>query len=221
MAYHALFAGGLVAHHARTHGVVSPTQLVLAVFCAINAWICVCELALLFHSETVQQQHRAFAARHGANKLPSPLFLFARVPLRRALSLEYWAVMWSTYATLDPAYIDTASFGFCVDSGNGVTTLLPTIAFAVGMSAQSALLPARWLGMLGLLKFWQEMYGTCVYFFQYLFNRKYASSPAAHVWGIVVPANAIWIVCPALGMWACGRLILEGDYAVFGEGYAL
>ena len=34
-----------------------------------------------------------------AHVLPSPLFLFERVPLLRALSLKYWAIMWSTYAT--------------------------------------------------------------------------------------------------------------------------
>jgi hypothetical protein len=36
------------------------------------------------------------------------------------------------------------------------------------------------------------------------------------MWGIVVPANGIWILFPAVGMWACSRLILEGSFTVFG-----
>jgi len=36
------------------------------------------------------------------------------------------------------------------------------------------------------------------------------------MWGIVVPANGIWILFPAVGMWACSRLILDGSFTVFG-----
>jgi hypothetical protein len=97
--YHALAISGLVVWHSRVTGVVSPVQLPLAVFCVINAFICVCEQALLFHAPHVQAQHAAFVARSGDHVLPSPLFLFERVPLLRALSLKYWAIMWSTYAT--------------------------------------------------------------------------------------------------------------------------
>ena len=77
-------------------------------------------------------------------------------------------------------------------------------------------LEARVLGMLGIAKFWQEMYGTFVYFFQYFNNRRFERAPRAHMWGIVVPANGIWILFPAVGMWACSRLILDGSFTVFG-----
>ena len=72
----------------------------------------------------------------------------------------------SNLAHADPSYADQASFGFCVDVGNGFTTLVPSVLFAVSIT--SPLLDARHLGMLGLVMFWQEFYGTCVYFFQYL-----------------------------------------------------
>lgn len=217
--YHAAAAGALVAWHRSRHAVLSPVHALLAVFCVINAWICVCEIALLVHWATIQRQYAAFAAKFGRGVLPSPIFLLERVALADVLSLKYWAVMWSTYSTLDPSYVDTGTFGFCVDVGNGVTTLVPTVLFALGMTAGADLAPARWLGMLGLVKFYQELYGTCVYFFQYVFNRRYAGSPARHVYGVVVPANAIWIAFPALGMWASARLILDGSFAVFAEGY--
>jgi hypothetical protein len=80
---------------------------------------------------------------------------------------------------------------------------------------------ARWLGILGLPFFWQTMYGTILYFFQYVYNGRYLGTPAAHVWGVVVPANFIWIVFPAYGMWASARLILDGSFDVFAHGFPL
>ena len=218
-AYVVAVLGGLVGWHAREHGVFNLLQASLALFAAINAWICICEIALLTGWSRVQEQFKAFRVTHGEWTLP-PVFLFQRVTLAEVFSVQYWTIMWSTYCALDPAYADTTSFGFCVDVGNGVTTLLPTIIFAAGMTAQSALLPAKWLGMVGLISFYQELYGTCLYFFQYCFNRKYAHVPTALSLGVVVPANGIWMAFPLLGMWASARLILDGNYSIFLGGYA-
>ena len=134
IAYHALFVGALVAGHLQTHSVLNLTHLVLAVFSAINAWICVCEIALLMHSGAIRREYEGFNAKLGVGHLP-PIFLFERASLSQIFSLRYWAVMWSTYSVLDPSYSDTTTFGFCVDVGNGVTTLLPTLLWAAGMVA--------------------------------------------------------------------------------------
>ena len=210
--YHALGAGSLAYYHFERHSVVSPVQFALATFCVLNAWICVCELALMIHCAGIRKRYDANTKALGAGRLP-PVFLFAPVTLRQLVSLEYWGVeMWGTYAALDPAYAETASFGFCVDVGNGVTTLLPSILFAAGMTWD--VLSARWLGMLGLVSFYQELYGTVVYFFQFFFNRKDKRIARAHVLGVVLPANGIWIALPALGMWASARMILDGSLAV-------
>ena len=214
IAYHALFVGALVAGHLQTHGVLNLTQLVLAVFSAINAWICVCEIALLVHSGTIRREYEGFTAKLGVGHLP-PIFLFEHASLSQIFSLRYWAVMWSTYSVLDPSYSDTTTFGFCVDIGNGVTTLLPTLLWAAGMTWP--ILPARLMGAMGIAMYWQELYGTVIYFFQYVFNRRFDRSPRAHVLGIVVPANGIWIACPALGIWASYQLIVSGDFSVFGR----
>lgn len=211
--YHAVVVGGLLAWHYRTHGLFNATHALLAVFLTINAWICICELALLCYPEHIQRESAGFIAKYGDSKLP-PVFLFLGVRVRDVLSLKYWSVMWSTYASLDASYVDTATFGYCVDTCNGMSTLLPTVVFALGMTSHT-LLSARVLGMLGLISFYQELYGTVVYFFQFFFNRRHAKLSRALVLGIVVPANAIWIGFPALGMWACSRLIRDGTFAVF------
>lgn len=200
--YHALFAGILIGGHLQTHGALNLTQLILAVFSAINAWICVCEIALLVHSGAIRREYEGFNAKLGVGRLP-PIFLFEHASLSQIFSLRYWAVMWSTYSVLDPSYSDTTTFGFCVDVGNGVTTLLPTLLYAAGMTWQ--VLPARLMGAMGIAVFWQEFYGTVMYFFQYVFNRRFDRSPRAHVFGIVVPANALCWKMPAgrFGQNAC------------------
>ena len=213
--YHAIVIVALVAWHMRKHGAFNATQALLAIFLTINAWICVCEIALLCYSGLIQKQFAAFSMRSGDHVLPSPVFLFERVRLADVLSVRYWAIMWSTYSTLDVAYSMTHSFGFCIDVGNGVSMLLPTLALAYGMTAQAEFLSARLLGMLGLIAFYQMLYGTVVYFFQYCFNKRYIGTPRAHVIGAVVIPNGIWLVFPALGMWASSRLIMDGSYAVF------
>ena len=212
--YHLVVAGGLVVWHYSAHRVVSPTQILLAVFQTINAWICVCEWALLFYPQRIQRESANFIATHGPHVLP-PVFLFERAKLSELLTVRYWSIMWSTYASLDPAYVDTTTFGYCVDVGNGVTTLLPTILFAYGMTAQNSFLSAPALGMIGLVHFYQEWYGTVVYYFQFFNNKRHLKLSRNLVLGVVVPANAIWIVFPMLGMWASSRLILDGTFAVF------
>ena len=210
--YHALFIGSLVALHLQRHGVLSPTQILLATFCTINAWICICEISLLAYPAHIQKEAASFAAKYGPSTLP-PVFLFKGVKLRDALGLKYWSVMWSTYASLDASYIDTRSFGYCVDVCNGVSTLVPTVVYAVGMSYP--VLSPRVLGMLGLVSFYQECYGTVVYFFQFFFNGRQKLISKPMVLGVVLPANMIWIVFPMLGMWASSRLIRDGTFDVF------
>lgn len=60
----------------------------------------------------------------------------------------------------------------------------------------------------------QEFYGTCLYYFQYFYNHRNKRSTSLMVWGVVVPANLIWIVFPALAIWVSVTLILDGDFAV-------
>ena len=213
--YHLGGAGGLGYWHHRKFGVVSPLQAALALFCTINAWICVCEIALLRFPDVIRKQHAGFRKQGFDGALPPEIFLFERATAREVLGVRYWTIMWGTYATVDPSYVDTESFGYCVDCCNGVVTLLPTVLFAAGMTLQGELMPARTLGALGLVFFYQMFYGTVGYYFQYFYNRRYAKTPAGLVAGFIVPVNGIWIVFPALGMWACARLIHAGDFEIF------
>jgi uncharacterized protein YqgC (DUF456 family) len=65
------------------------------------------------------------------------------------------------------------------------------------------------------LLFYQKFYGTTLYFFTYLFNRRYEGHSRAAVWTFVGGIDGIWLVLPALGLYACVRLLLEGSFDVF------
>ena len=100
-----------------------------------------------------------------------------------------------------------------MDVGNGFTTILPTIVFAVCMSLP--LLSPRTCGVVGLLMFYQEMYGTIIYFLSYMLNRRYCSHPPWHLY-LVVFANSLWILLPLLGLYCSLSLIYTDTYTVFG-----
>ena len=56
----------------------------------------------------------------------------------------------------------------------------------------------------------QVLYGTVLYFGNYLKNQYYRGTSAAYV-GLVVAMNAIWIVFPAAWMWMCWGMIRTGS----------
>ena len=72
--------------------------------------------------------------------------------------------------------------------------------------------PARVVGMVGLVTFWQELYGTAIYFLSYFMNRRHAGRSIAEVVLFVGGSNGLWFVFPALGMAACSTMIQVGTF---------
>ncbi|GAX82174.1 hypothetical protein CEUSTIGMA_g9602.t1 [Chlamydomonas eustigma] len=201
----------LIYYHYELHG-ISYLQASLALFCSINVMICWWEMGLFLNRGLIKTQYNAFKKRLKKNELPSPMFLFDHVTLSQAVSLEYWALVWSTYSLIDPSYADQTTFGFFVDVGNGFTTIIPSVIFAVSMTWP--FMSARILGVMGLIKFYQEMYGTIIYFFSFVLNQRYSGKPAAQIY-IVIISNSLWIVFPVLGLYASYILVDRNDYSVF------
>lgn len=56
---------------------------------------------------------------------------------------------------------------------------MPTILFLVGMS--KPICNARSLGVIGLLSFYQEFYGTCIYFLSFIVNGRYKTLTVSEV----------------------------------------
>jgi|TARA_B100001540_G_C15547247_1_gene524178 hypothetical protein len=206
-----LFWAPFVYYHREVHGVVNPTHCALTLFNAVNVLICLWEHALFLHRDRIRKHHAALKKRHGDRTLPSPLCLFERITPRQALSYEYWSVIWSTYSLLDPSYANQTSFGFWIDTGNGVVTLAPTLLLSVGatwdLANYSPLgLSNRALGVLGVVINYQMLYGTVLYFGNYCLNAYYRKTAGPHVATVVV-ANAIWIAFPAMWMRVCWEMV--------------
>jgi hypothetical protein len=133
--------------------------------------------------------------------------MWQEVPLARLFSPTLWAGIWSAYALYDESYASRKSFGFFVDVGNGLTTLVPSLVFLCSMTF--ALLPARALGILGLLLFYQMWYGTVVYLFSYFFNGRHRGRPWREVAILVVAMNGLWLTFPVLGAYVSVSMLLR------------
>lgn len=151
-------------------------------------------------------------------RLPTPLFLFEDITLKQALSLSYWKVVFAQYASLDPSYVDHASWGFWINCGNGFTMLVPSIALSIAVTgfphipAIAALSP-RTIGILTVVMNYQMFYGTVVYFANFRYQgHDVGVSTATNA--IVVLANAIWLIGPLAWMYHGVRFIHTDSLAI-------
>jgi hypothetical protein len=204
-----LWVGGSAIAHYALHGVVNGWQLALALFLAVNLMICVWEISLWHRIDDIERW-----VHHPDEGEPRPrgnLYL-ASVSLRELASSRRWALVWYGYARYDDGYADRRSFGFAIDVGNGFSTLLPSLFFLVAMTLP--VVSPVVLGVVGLLIFYQKFYCTCLYFFTYLFNERYAGHRLGNLLAMVGGTNGIWLVFPAVGIYVCLRLILESSFDV-------
>jgi hypothetical protein len=210
-------------HHS-VHGVVNPVQASLAFFLGLNAIVCLWEISLFYEITTIAKKNKAYERKAKGRALSFALdFFFLDVNLGNVFTSKLWCEVWAYYSVFDRSYANRESFGFFIDVGNGWTTLPPTLAFLVGMTAHGAgyagslSLPfgARSLGVLGLISFYQEFYGTCVYFLSFVLNKRYKSLTPLEVGIFVCFTNGLWFAFPLLGMKASWDLIHTGDYSVF------
>ena len=91
----------LVHQHTQLHG-FNLVQALLALFCAINVMICWWELGLYYNRKLIKSQYNAFRKRLEKHEMPSPMFMFDEVSMWEALTLKFWAYVWSTYSLMDP-----------------------------------------------------------------------------------------------------------------------
>jgi len=203
-----------VGLHQRVHGVFSPTQIGLAFFLVINAMVAWWEIALFLCQDQIQAEYDLIREPYRGREVRRVAEVFARpIPVLRVLSFREWTTIWSTYSLFDPGYSDRRSFGYNIDVGNGFTTLIPATLFAFGMTFE--LMPARWLGIIGVIMFWQMFYGTAVYFFQFFNNGRHRGHSVRDVLLFVGVSNLMWFVFPIWGLCTSIDLILTGSYNVF------
>jgi hypothetical protein len=204
----------LIWLHERTHGIYNGTQAGLAFFLATNVLICWWEMSLVFCRDQIREEYEAIKDVYRGREMTRIAEVFARpVLLLRVLSFRQWATIWSSYSLFDPGYSDPRSFGYNIDVGNGFLTFIPAILFAFGMTFE--LMPARALGIMGVIMFWQMFYGTAVYFFQFLNNKRYKGHALRDLVLFVGITNLMWLLFPLWGLWTSISLIIDGTYGPF------
>ncbi len=200
--------------HHWVHGVYSVTQIGLVFFLVLNVMIAWWEIALFVCQDQIRSEYEAIREPYRGREMTRIAEVFARpIPLFCVLSFSQWTNIWSSYSLFDPGYSDRRSYGYNIDVGNGVTTLIPATLFAFGMTLE--LMPARVLGIIGLILFWQMFYGTAVYFFQFFNNGRHKGHSLRDLLLFVGITNLMWFIFPIWGLSASVRLILEGSYNVF------
>jgi hypothetical protein len=209
--------GGTLFHtwlHQRVHGVYNATQIGLAFFLVINVMIAWWEIALFVCQDQIRSEYEAIKEPYRGREMTRIAEVFARpIPLFRVLSFSQWTTIWSSYSLFDPGYSDRRSYGYNIDVGNGFTTLIPATLFAFGMTLE--LMPARVLGIIGVIIFWQMFYGTAVYFFQFFQNGRHKGHSLRDLLLFVGITNLMWFIFPIWGLSTSVRLILDGSYGVF------
>ena len=71
-------------------------------------------------------------------------------------------------------------------------TLVPSILYIICMIRP--IMSAQIIGIIGVLKFYQEAYGTLVYFVSYMYNKRYEGTNLFVSFSFVLLANGIWYV---------------------------
>ena len=200
----------------QSHNTVSAIHIALAFYLGLNALICTWEIALGFYINKIVKDFQQLNKKYEKNRLSAVVdFMMHDLSLSETFSLSFWSRIWSTYSLYDPSYSNRESFGFFIDVGNGWTTIIPTILFLYAITYHNtSLLTARIMGMIGLVKFYQEFYGTCIYFLSFFFNKRYVGKSFFEVFLFVGFTNGIWFIFPILGMYVSYEMIMTDSFAV-------
>ena len=212
------FVAGLTALHVTAHysahGGVSWPQAVLACFLAVNLLVNLWEFVLQREIGQIQREYAETRGPYqGREAVRAAEYFTSSLPFSKLLSPRSWTGVWSSYALYDRGYADTRSFGWNIDVGNAWSTVIPAGVFAWGMTYE--LLSARMLGALGIAVFWQMLYGTLVYFFQFFNNKNHVGLSTASIVSVVFATNGVYFVFPLWALWLCVQLIETNSYAIF------
>jgi hypothetical protein len=190
----------------------------MAFFLLLNLMICFFEIGLSLNHKAIQNEANAIFAKHGNPEVMTAAsrwqvasgFFFADI--QSAWKLSSWTRVWSTYCVYDPAYQSLIGFGYWIDSCNGYSTLIPSLLCLLGMTFD--IVNPQVLGMIGLVSYWQEFYGTVVYFTQLFANDRLRGKSALEIVLFIVMTNGMWLVFPVIGMYVSYSMITTNSFNI-------
>lgn len=200
----------------RLHYTLSAIHIALTFYLGLNSLICTWEIALGLYITKIAADYQQLLKKYEKKRLNAVVdFMLHDLSLSEAFSLRFWSRIWSTYSLYDPSYSNRESLGFFIDVGNGWVTIVPTLLFLYSLTYHdTSIVTARVMGMIGLVKFYQEFYGTCVYFLSFILNERYKGRTVFEVALFVGLTNGIWFVFPLLGMYVSYEMISNDSFSV-------
>ena len=124
---------------------------------------------------------------NAVNKLLFTSFTFSEL-----FTLKKWTLLWSTMTLHPPSISPTSSFSFL-----------------------STLLSARNVGIIGMLKYYQEFYGTIMCTIAYFYNKRHHGKSVVECCLVVGISISLWFFFPAYGMVICYQMIMENTFDMF------
>jgi hypothetical protein len=186
----------------------------IAFFCSLNILISFWEISLGRHITFINKEYLRLQKKFKNDEFGAVTeFFLMPLSIANIFSSKFWSRVWSTYSLYDPSYSNIQSYGFFIDVGNGWSTLIPSFLFMMGISIE--IMPARALGIMGVIKFYQEFYGTVLYFLSYMLNERYRGKTVTEVALFVGLSNGLWFFFPLLGMYLSIDMIYSDSFAAF------
>ena len=71
------------------------------------------------------------------------------------------------------------------------------------------------VGIICLLKYYQEMYGTVIYFLSFILNERYKGRSVVEVIFFIGLTNGLWFIFPILGMFTSIKVIQQNSFIVY------
>uniref|UniRef100_A0A7S2ENY4 Uncharacterized protein n=1 Tax=Trieres chinensis TaxID=1514140 RepID=A0A7S2ENY4_TRICV len=187
----------------------------LLIFNNLNILISICEVCLGLNIAFIKEDYQKLRETYkGKEAKACVAYLTMPLTVAQVFDPKTWSKMWSTYALYDPSYQNHESFGFFIDFGNGMSTVLPCVLINAAMVLPDMVSPLL-VGCVGLAVYWQIMYGAIIYILSFLFNRRWEGKRILEVATFVLVINSLWIVFPLIGMYACVCILRDGDLKVF------
>ena len=213
-----VFTAGAVAPpylHYIEHGAFSLTYFILSFFLVINLVICLWEMCLFFRIDHIIQRHAGFSQETPEERIKPTIELFtAKITPRNIVSPTFWSDVWAAYSVYDGSYADKRTFGFAGDIGNGFFTFIPTLILHIGITYE--IMPARYLGILALIIFYQMLYLTTLYWVSFFVNKRHKRLVNSELIGFIWGTNIPWFIVPLFGIYTAINLILSNSYAILG-----
>ncbi len=198
------------------NGTLNAFYCLVSLFFSINLIICYWEACLFWRRDYIGERAEYWRKRQTeTGRAPTAEFLASEVPLRKILSPTLWADTWATYSLYDSAYTDRRTYGFNVDIANGFFTAIPSLILYAAFTFE--ILPVLFVGILGIMLFWQWTYVSSVYWVSFFVAKRHEQLSRSEMYIYIWGANSVWVLSGLLGLYVSIRLIVDGNYSVLGH----